>query len=376
MVTLDRKEIRFSVQLPTGTPAGMYTYSLYRYDDNEADDILVFVGNFYYDGSNRYVTLEVGDILRNQKYFPDLDTDVNTQSCKLVQQFCIKVNVGGNIYPSSYYRIAMVYQYPHKLSYTNADNVYVSNPYSSEHSVPLQGLEYNGSEYKLIPHYPLKETYNFYFTQAFVTGNNCLDFELAIEGGTYGEDTTIYQPYEDDFYSRLYTCSIGDMITWEFPLPDDTYRPASDLWGDHDLTVTDSDNGRVIAILDNCYQRYYLLWQDRLGGYQSQAFLDNAIYSETFSVTETQNYINERKKSFISIQPKIKLNSGWIAEDVYPLYESIFVSPTLKLYDSYEDKVYDVITNGNFTEEKYKNGKKLLNLSLDLELIRKQNIIY
>ena len=132
----------------------------------------------------------------------------------------------------------------------------------------------------------------------------------------------------------------------------------------------------TIGYLDGCPKRYYLMWQDRFGGYQSQAFNNTAVYSETYSVTETQNYKNERKKSFIQVQPKWKLTSGWISEELYPYYESIMVSPIVLLYDTQEDVSYPVIVNGNYTEKTYKKEKKMLNLSLDLEAISKQNIMY
>jgi hypothetical protein len=148
---------------------------------------------------------------------------------------------------------------------------------------------------------------------------------------------------------------------------------------DRDVNVykaIDDDFYNKIAVLDYCYKRYYLLWQDRYGGFQSQALLDNVTFSETFDVTETQNYRNERRKSFIQVQPKWKLSTGWIKEDVFPYYESIYVSPILVLYDAYEDKSYEVIVNSSYTEKTYKNEKKMLNISLDLEASSKQNIMY
>lgn len=118
------------------------------------------------------------------------------------------------------------------------------------------------------------------------------------------------------------------------------------------------------------------MWEDRLGGIQSQAFNEYAQYSEDFQNTETVNYKDERKKSVISVQPKWKLASGWIKENAYCIYESIFTSPYVKLYDCQEDTLYNVIVTGNYVEKKYKNEKRMLNISLDLEASSKQNIVY
>ena len=44
-------------------------------------------------------------------------------------------------------------------------------------------------------------------------------------------------------------------------------------------------------------------------------------------------------------RPKWKLNTKWLNKEVYPFYESIFVSPYLQLYDAKEDKLYNVLVS-------------------------------
>ena len=135
--------------------------------------------------------------------------------------------------------------------------------------------------------------------------------------------------------------------------------------------------GEKIADIDSCPSRYYLLWQDRGGSYQSQPFNDRVTYSESFDREETRNYYNNRQLSNVIVNPKWKINSTWIPQDLYPYYESIFVSSHLLLYDTREDQSYNVIvTESEYTEKTFKNQKSLFNIQLELEAVKSQNIIY
>lgn len=145
-----------------------------------------------------------------------------------------------------------------------------------------------------------------------------------------------------------------------------------------DELVIDTDGEyTTIAKLDYC-SRYFLRWMDRYGMPQIQPFDNLTTYSEDFKHQEIINYKNERKNSSIEIQPKWRLNTKWLNKDIYPFYESIFVSPYLQLYDAKEDKLYDVlVTNKGYEEKTFKNqNKQMFNLQLDVELNKKQNIIY
>ena len=447
MTTLDKKETGYGISVPSGTAAGMYRYNVYRnYSDLSANGELVFCGNFYYNGTSAIVGFNVIDIARSLKYTSNIEAEVNCQPAKLVQYFRIIAYFGQTSVTSSWYPIAMVYQYPNFKSYTDPETVYISG-YGNEHSVPLQGLYADGSGYMLVPHYPLMETHSHMFTQSFITTSDTTNFNINVyssdipgdltvtlssivvdfrnpkritylgtvtsdqvaagyfadyEGAdhpirvtnvqtisqsvritfdeelpninsinfyepiSYSDTITINSPYPSDTMSRTFTCFLGDFVDFG----------ESEKWGDGNLFVADESSGVDIAILDNCYKRYYLMWQDRLGGWQSQAFNDKMTYSEDITNSETKDYGNERHKSQVTVQPKWKLNSNWITEDVFPLYESIFISPELLLFDTVENKTYKVICKGNFTEKKYKNEKKLLSLSLDLESTMQQNIIY
>lgn len=143
------------------------------------------------------------------------------------------------------------------------------------------------------------------------------------------------------------------------------------------LIICSNDEDTIIAKFDYC-SRYFLRWMDRYGMPQVQPFNGTNIFSETFENNETINYKNQRKKSNILVQPKWRLNSKWLNSDLYPFYESIFVSPYLQLYDAKEDKIYNVlVSNTDYTEKTFKNqGNQMFNLQLEVELDKKQDIIY
>lgn len=371
---------RITIQVDFGTPlpsAGMYRYNVYEYWDlaQVDEDELIFTGNFYYDRNGRYKYIDITDIVRSRKYVPSYTYLSSSDSATVIgaelrKQYKIRVYLDGSYYNTAWQLVNMVYRYPNvKRGLTDGSNLFFTGGEDTIRT-SLQGYKSDG-RLTLCPHYPLKYTENYKFTQSFIHSSDVQ--EIMIE---YYQNVSQIDDYytisvgENDVLSSSVFVTLNNLIDWEYYQVNTNY--------DMTLYLANREEGtyRIIGYMDACPKRYYLMWQDRFGGYQSQAFNETSVYSETYDVTETQNYKNERKKSFIQVQPKWKLTSGWIQEELYPYYESIMVSPNVLLYDSQEDVNYPVIVNGNYTEKTYKNEKKMLNLSLDLEAISKQNIIY
>lgn len=134
---------------------------------------------------------------------------------------------------------------------------------------------------------------------------------------------------------------------------------------------------QTIAKFDN-KSRFFLKWKDRYGMPQCQPFGGTEKYSESLEKGYIINYLNEKKTISISNQPKWILNSKWISQELFPFYESIFVSPWLQLYDAKYDKLYEVNLVSNEYEEKtfYNQGRQLFNLQLEVELNAPQNTLY
>lgn len=141
-----------------------------------------------------------------------------------------------------------------------------------------------------------------------------------------------------------------------------------------DLTLQIEND--VVAQFNSCPSRYYLMWKDRYGSFQSQRFNEKVTYTEKITKTTITNYRQEVEPKIVEVLPKWKINSDWIPEELYPFYESIYVSPVLILYDTYEDKSYNVNLKGDYTEKTFRGEKKLLNITLELELNKSQIILY
>ena len=121
----------------------------------------------------------------------------------------------------------------------------------------------------------------------------------------------------------------------------------------------------------------FVAWQDRWGSMQMQPFSNMTTYSEGITASEMTSYTGIRSTYKVEVQPKFKVNSGWVSQSLYPYYESIFVSPWIKLYDATNKVEYDCILSArDYTEKTFDNqSRQLFNLSLDLEVTDKQIIL-
>lgn len=360
----------------------------------------VFVGNYYNSGL-RYYTFDITDICRNRKSTmhtsgsSNYDKDVN-----IIQQYRIIVtkDSDGNTVTGTPFFVAHIYTYPN-LQYgydqgLTPDNVFFDIKTNTEYnvSVLLQGSNrYRTPEFPRPPIYLIPQYPNVNYSQDLPYFDT-MTFGLTIESGNSIESVTIFSVESGDDYSNqnnwfgqydmdinqeLYTHtffgSFGKFLTDQDPdIPD----------YDIDVYITWKNGSgvsqyRKVAEIKSCKERYYLLWQDRYGSYQSQPFKGKMEYSEDITNEEILSYTGRRRKSNVVVQPKWKLNSGWLKEKLFPLYESIYVSPILKLYDTKTQHEYDVILKDTpYVEKKYLNDKKLLSIELNLEASETQNIIY
>ena len=218
----------------------------------------------------------------------------------------------------------------------------------------------------LIPHYPLVNS-DKYPIRCIYENRFTNDAVWTFEGMEY------------------YT--VSEKLPSPFGITTFKLNEIDDIDGDTTLTCynqEDLDQDNVVettvtfALIDGCPAKYYVQWQDRYGGIQSQPFDGTDTISFAYDTTYTQTYKNENKLANNSVTTKWKLNSGWLSDKVMPIYESIFVSPFIKLYDVENDMVYDVnVSDSEYTEKTYKNQQaKLFNLELNLELNKKQLSLY
>lgn len=377
---------------------GMYKYEVqvsYKYE--QSGWLTIFVGN-YYNNRERYHTFDITDLCRNRKinvhitYGNNFDTD-----SEMVHQYRIIVTKSdGTTVTGSALTVADVYPYPNIQKSTLAMNPSgsffdISQSSRFDASLLLQGnnrYRTGTNNLYLCPRYPLVND------EQDLDYNNTMTFGATIEIGSLQQDVTFftveaeadytdssnyYGYYELDNlgregYSHTFFRSYGYFLNTNSK---GRVPMNLDYWVY--MTWKNSNNVsqyRRIAIIEACKSRYYLLWQDRFGSYQSQPFNGKIEYSEDITNSEYVSYTGERHKYNVQVQPKWKINSGWLTEDLFPFYESIYISPILRLYDTETQTEYDVILNDKYIEKKYINDKKLLSIELNLEASEKQNIIY
>lgn len=399
---LHDNQINLSVTYPdrTALPKGLYTYRVRErnaQDRTDEDCRVVFVGNFYADGSERYHIFNIADIVRNDvEVFATDTTYSGANNVRLVTTYWLEVNTGSAWVASDDVQVAHIYRYPNfnaaGQEYLNPISVFFNiTSYSKNYAFPtLQGFNrFEPMTYKkcaLIPRYPLYEdeqtmAYSKYpFGLTIETGDSVQSVYLYAVDSEDGDIADSYHSYE--FGNLGFTYNTSTLMT-----------PMGDIVGQYDSVVSSTADVEIwmvndlyaqshyfrnarVAIFERCFSRYYLFWQDRFGSFQSQPFSEFTDYSEDINVDEVQNYMNTRRRANVVVQPKWKITSGWIKESLYPYYESLYVSPVLKLLDTKYDMVYDVIFSGNYVEKNYHNQKKLINITLDLEQTNTQNILY
>ena len=390
---------RITQQIDLGS---VQTKGMYKYEVQVTDRIeqsgwyTIFVGN-YYNNAERYHTFDITDLCRSRKrnihttFGKSIDTDEST-----VDQYRIIVTKSDNTtVTGEAITVAHVYPYPNvqKSLSMDSDSTFfdIITANNSDVSLLLQGNNRYATETNnlyLCPRYPLvsdEQDLDSHHTMVFGAtieiGSSVQEVTLfsVAAGADYTDTNEWYGSYNlqhlgDEGYSHTFFKSYG----WFLNTNEKLGVPLNtDYWVY--MTWTNSNNVsqyRRIAIIEACKSRYYLLWQDRFGSYQSQPFKGKMEYSENITNSEYVSYTGERHKYNVQVQPKWKINSGWITEDLYPFYESIYVSPILKLYDTETETEYDVILNDNYVEKKYENSKSMLNIQLNLEATEKQNIIY
>ena len=391
---------RITQQIDLGSvqPKGMYKYEVQVTDRIEQSGwYTIFVGN-YYNNAERYHTFDITDLCRSRKrnihttFGKSIDSDVPT-----IEQYRIIVTKSDNTtVTGEAITVAHVYPYPNVQKSSRAMQQYntffdITTANNFDVSLLLQGnnrYATGRNNLYLCPRYPLVDD------EQDLDSHNTMQFGATIEigsslqyvtlfsveaGADYTNTDLWYGSYSldhlgDEEYSHTFFRSYGYILNTNekggVPLNTDYWIYMK--WENS----SNVSQYRRIAIIEACKERYYLLWQDRFGSYQSQPFKGKIEYSENIENSEYVSYTGERHKYNVQVQPKWKINSGWLKEDLFPFYESIYVSPILRLYDTETETEYDVILNDNYVEKKYVNEKKLLNIELNLEAIEKQNITY
>lgn len=374
---------KITVTVPVSRTAetGMYTYRIIRNENSET----IFVGNFFYMHGSTSHTFNITDIVRSDvkpltyNIFNEIFAKFNTH----INSYHVEVDINGVTTLGQSGFVCKSYLYPNYNAITAPDMFFDTEEDSERIAILQQGHYKSGladNFTDVLPIFPcFKNSDEWAYSEfPFWVYTECgIDVdeinvygEILSEQGRQSilsEDVYSSGKINFNYSSRLkYVCNnIQTNTIKEFQM----YISPTDFVG--------PDEGELFAVGYECLnKRYFLVWQDRLGSMMSKPFSEFVEYSESFNKQEVQDYDNERKLNTVQVNPKWKVSSGWIKETLYPLYESIYISPVLFLYDMKYNKCYNVMVKGDYTEKTYKNQKRLINITLELELANTQNIIY
>lgn len=127
---------------------------------------------------------------------------------------------------------------------------------------------------------------------------------------------------------------------------------------------------KIAEFLPACQSDYYLSWIDRTGGWNCQPFDGRYDFSEQFKTETTTNLFNERRPMRKEVSGKWILNTKFLTEEDYKMYEPILWSKYLYLYDVRNDKgFYVIVTNTTYNEKLFKNEKGLFTFGVEVEMV-------
>ena len=334
-----------------------------------------FAGNCFIPKGQTEHTFHLNDIIEDWKYKNDLsDTKTVVPPVNWIGKWKVTITIGNIDYSSEVIDVAMIYRYPNrkKVVAPELNGFYEVGSYTIiRQGVPSSNID---SGYKCIPRIPYIQSDNFVFS-VFI------DFQYT--GGTLvpgiSSDSDIFGDTQITFNNNYGVVNLS-LKQWFAGLD---FRSVPER-GLELFIMEETDWFGTVAEVDVCPAKYYLLWQDRYGSMQSQPFTGTETYSEDVTQTMSMDYKGDKNLIGVDVQPKWKLNSDWISEELYPYYESIFTSPYLKLYITDNTTTLDrglmidvCLTDSEYTEKTFKNqGKKMFNLEVNLSQNKQQNIKY
>lgn len=123
------------------------------------------------------------------------------------------------------------------------------------------------------------------------------------------------------------------------------------------------------------YDNVRIHWLNKLGAFESYNFNKNSFHNMdiervSFKAPSQIGYsTSDRLKTNYNttIIDKIKVNSDWISDSLSEYFEQLLTSPVVFVERSATDLVAINITNQNYEERTFMNGRRLFNLSFDFE---------
>ena len=350
------EDINVTVSIDSGviTQNSIAQYALFRGSER------LFLGSCFLPAGTTSKTIRVNELIEDHKWKNNLKIDDNfSLTTGIVDSYKLTIYAGRNW--SKDFEVASIYRYPHFGKTTGL--FLLSTP--DRIQILIDGYNYNNYTYKLEPHIP------------FITSGDYI-FPLVWESNSSNQIQPVVVDYDGhETYTLPTTAKIG-YNKGNFTL----YQIFGQAQLDRDATLYLGESGRQteakVAHIDYCPAPYYLVWQDRYGGTQSQPFKGTSTFSESIERSEIMTSTLNRQISGVNIQPKFTINSAYIPFEQLPYWEGLFVSPWLQLWDTSTGYSYNVIiTDNEYVEASFKsNGRSMYHLQLNLEVNKKQNVIW
>lgn len=367
------EDIIVSVSNIPSTAQGTFTYYLYRLD-TLGNISTIFIGNTFIKQGTTNKQFDITDLIKGDRYVCK-DLFNSKLDVYIMNKYYITININNQSYSSNEIQVCLTYRYPKLDPKLDCDYIDYEQWPAPEKDVfhCLTGHYGQGQDdYYLLPRIPFVSSNKFGLPLLFEKWPDYNNHNIRIGSDGYVSTTgTSYTLTGTSVFSHMFA-SLSEIFGGIQRLhPTINY---CDIW----MADNTTDKKYKIANVDICPARYYVCWQDRSGGFQVQPFSKTDTYTEKYTKQEVVAYNYKRKLNNLQILSKFDLQTGYITEDIYPLYETIFQSPYIKIYDTQIDTVYDVIiTDGSYTEKTYMNqNRQLFNIKFVFELAKKQNITY
>ena len=331
---------RIKVDLTTTSQATPYyqTYNVYlKGIASGSTYTLVYVGRVYVPASTAKVTIYLNDVLRDNgtdySYFLDKSEDfVDTRLMLDWKVTSATIDYTGRVY---YYDLPLWKTEPTSEPDTNLELLLAQTTSN-------------------VPRVPAIKTG---FMQIGAT-----IFSASLQNLCYWSDTALIE-HPNLIGAVNSTIFIQERLSLIF---EETATIPSSLWlGTFTEKVT-----KIAELLPACYSDYYLSWIDRTGGWNCQPFDGRYDFSEQFKTETTTNLFNERRPMRKEVGGKWSLNTKFLTEADYKMYEPILWSKYLYLYDVRNDKgFYVIVTNTTYNEKLFKNEKGLFTFGVEVEMV-------
>lgn len=350
------EDINVTVSIDSGviTQNSIAQYALFRGSER------LFLGSCFLPAGITSKTIRVNELIEDHKWKNNLKIDDNfSLTTGIVDSYKLTIYAGRNW--STNFEVANIYRYPH---FGKTSGLFLlSTP--DRFQMMVDGFDYTNNTYKLTPHIPYINSGEFIFPLVFESDVTSQVQPMIIDKDgheIYTQMTSVHQGYNK-----------GNLTLYQI-------LGQSQIQGDGQLWLAEEGVSRhsLVAHIDLCPAPYYLVWQDRYGGTQSQPFKGTSTFLESIERSEIMTSTLNRQISGVNIQPKFIINSAYLPFEQLPYWEGLFVSPWLQLWDTSTGYSYNVIiTDNEYVEASFKsNGKSMYHLQLNLEVNKKQNVIW